>query len=365
MKRAVGVKCSGVIFRESCFPCYRKISELLLFIIKEYGVSKEFQVSILARESNQDVTVLQIASAAKNSMTQFYPRRIQISSVALSELNRKILEKLKLHQINAANISISLQCENDRTIVFDSIDSLQRHDINTDSLTKLISLKWSFVFDSDGDGQQHLHSIYVRISERPHPGLLLQKVLSGHGDDIDSLNGEAFAPIVCKVDFFDSRFSMEILAIISEWAKALPAAEPTFGVARWLIRYEENISSFVYGTLPALAVLGYIGVWLGVMRPEISDSVKYAASWTLGGGALFFFSRYISGVLIKTFGRQLEKIEGVPVFQITSGDKNKLTRYFAKSRKSMFNLLGAAILYGSFKTLGIYFSSYILREFFK
>lgn len=309
----------------------------------------------------RSLAVLRIASTTRNSVTQFYPDRVQISAGNLNDLNRKVFEKLRLHRINQVKLSASLQFRNDKNISFSSVEELQRYDFQTDSLTQLLTLKWIFLFNADDDTQSHLHSVYVRVSERPSPGLLLQKYLSGQNEDIDSLENETFAAVACKVDFFDNRFSSELLSVVTEWVKALPRAEATFGFFNWLAKHDDTITSFVYGTLPATVVLGYIGVWLGLLPHSWTESTRLAVAWMLGGGVVFLVSRYVARRFNQFFEGYLRRICTVPVFQLTAGDKNRLTKYMAQSQQSMFKLGAAGLVYGIFKAVGLYLATYVLR----
>ena len=144
-------------------------------------MNKNIQVSVVAEQENINTTILRIASAAKNSITQFYTGKVLIDAKAIESLHRKIIDKLKLHFITEIKLSASIQFENDRTANFDSIEQICKADFNNDLLTQLIVLKWTFIFDSSGDGAENLHSIYVRISEGPNPGMVLQKLVTDLG----------------------------------------------------------------------------------------------------------------------------------------------------------------------------------------
>lgn len=325
---------------------------------------KDLNITVVSEESPRNLTVLRIASAAGNRVTQCYPGRVQVSFKALGDLNRKVIDKLGLHRIVDIHLAISMQFENDRTVSFDSLEALQRYDLNTGQCTYLVTMKWSFIFDVNGDGSEHMHSIYVRVSERPNAGLIFQKILSKSSEDIDSLDNDAFSPITCAIDFVDARFSAEILSVVNDWVLALPKAEPTFGFVNWLRTHSDRILPFVRGTLPFVAVLGYVGIWLGVLPEETSRSVRVATAWVLGGGAIFLISRYIAAELTKVFEKQLYKICNVPVFDITSGDSNKITKYMARSKRSVINLAAAGLTYGVFKVIGLYLATYVAKALF-
>lgn len=320
---------------------------------------------VSSTEEAKNLTVLRISSVAKNNSTEFFSERVQVSQNSIFDLNRKILEKLNLHKIRDVNAVLTIQFKNDKTVTFVPFDDFKKFDLKIDSLTNLLSLKWSFIFDSANDGNPHLHSVYVRICERPNPGIIMQKMMTGFNEDLDSLDNDAYSPIVCKVDFIDNRFSVELQSVVREWVLSLPKAEHSFDIIKWLQKNEDRITSIISGTFPAVMILGYIGIWLGIFPLDISTSVRFAVAWILGGGAIFLLARYGAQSMNRLLRKQIRKICNVPVFDITAGDGNQITKYMAKSKGSMFSLVGEALVYGAFKAVGLYFATYILDVFIK
>ena len=243
-----------------------------------------------------------------------------------------------------------------------SIADLEKEDFEVNVLTDSISLRWSFVFDPSGNDDPHLHSIFVKISESPSAGLFLQRMLSTRTDDLERPDGDIFSPVACKLDFADSRFSSEILSLVTEWVEAQPRAETAFGFVKWLGKNSTTLTSFISNSLPPLAVLAYVGAWLGYIPHPITNSTKYAAAWILGGGALFLIARYAVSLVNKFFERHMRRISIVPLFQITAGDRNKMTSYMAKSQQSFILLVISWVFYGAFKAVGFYLASLIFTS---
>ncbi len=343
----------------SCIP--RRIN--FLCIEKRKSTVSDQELSVVAEKLATDVTVLRIATAAKNSVTQLYPKRPQVFLQHLEEIHKKIVRKLELHQIFNVSISVCVQLENDRVINLSSVKDLLDYDFEISSLTDSISLRWSFVFDPDEKDEQHLHSIFLKISETPSASIFLQKMLSSRTDDLETPDGDMFSPIFCKVDFAENRFSSEVMALVTEWVNAQPYIEASFGFVLPLRRYRESISSFVIYSLPPLAVLAYVGIWLGYVPQSITDSTKYAAAWILVGGAFFLLARYAALHISKKFEQHVRRISIVPLFQITAGDKNRMTKYLARSHSSVISLAIGAFVYGAFKTWGVYLASLIFTSF--
>lgn len=317
------------------------------------------KLSVVAEEPSNHVTVLRIATAAKNSITQLYRNRPQIYVTHIEELDKKVVRKLALHKIFEVTTSVCLQFENDRIVNLSSIGDFIRHDFETETLTESISLRWSFVFDPDGNDGEHLHSIFIKISETPTTGVFLQKMLSTRTEDLERPDGDLFSPISCKVDFADSRFSSEVMALVTEWVEAQPRAETTFGFVRYLRKHGDKISAFILNTLPPLSVLAYVGAWLGYVPASFTTSTKYAAAWILLGGAIFLIARYVALLINTFFERHIRRISTVPLFQVTAGDRNRMTSYMARSQRSVYYLAGGGLFYGFFKVIGVYLASLI------
>lgn len=325
------------------------------------------QVSIVSDRGDEDsrhLQVLRIASAAKNSVSQSFSARAQVSSASILELHKKLVEKLKLHRISQVQASALVRYVDDRAFTFESIKDFAENDFQVDMCTAVLTFKWSFIMDVNGDGSQHMHSIYLRVSERPNPGLIFQKVFSKHNDDIDSFDNGIFAPISCKVDFLDGQFGDEVLNIVKNWATALPKAENVFKFINWLWINDEKIVDFIKGTLPALTTIAYVGIWLGFLKAEYTESIRVAAAWILSGGAVFLLSQYISVLITEYFARNLRKINNVPVFALTAGDNQKLTAYLSKSRRSLYGIIGGGVVYGACKAVGLYFATFALKSLF-
>lgn len=323
----------------------------------------KFAVSLISEEPSTELTVLKIASASRNTSTQLYPDRVQISRNQLEDLHNKLLRKLELHRILDVDVDVNLHFENDRIQTFCTLNDFLRYDLKTDSLTESLTFKWSFVFDSSGTGEPHLHSIYLKFAEVPNASVILQKMLSSRAEDGDNMETDVFSPVVCKLDFSDSRFASELFSVVREWLKGQPRVEPTFGFVLKLRKYNDAIKRFIDNTLPTLAVLAYVGIWLGLLPESVSSSTKYAVAWMLGGAAIFLLARYAASALGRVLESNVRRVSLVPVFQLTSGDSNRITRYLARSQKSAITLVATGLLYGLSQGIGVFLASKILTHF--
>jgi len=323
---------------------------------------KKHSLSIISEEPNSDLTVLKIASASRNSSSQLYGDRILLTIPNIQDLHKKIKQKLNLHGIKDLESSCSLQFKSDRVENFDSIDSFLQYDFKLESLTESLAIKWTFIFNSMEAGNPHLHCVSLRFADFPAPGALLQRMLSARAGDNDEQDPDFFAPTVCKLDFADNRFATELFSVVSGWIKAQPRVEPAFEVINQIKNYEDLIRSFIENTLPIVALFAYLGVWLGLLPEQISTPVKYSVAWMIGGGAIFLLANYISKAVARIIGKNIRRMSLVPIFQLTSGDTNQITRYIARSQKSAYVLIATGVMYGLSQGFGLYLASKIFSH---
>ena len=322
----------------------------------------KFAVSVIAEDQSPEMTILKIASASRNTSSQLYPERIQVSRLQLEDLDKKIRRKLQLHGIDDVDTDGTLHFASDRIEGFRDFSDFMAYDLKIDNLTESLAFKWSFLFDSTNSGTLHLHSIYIRFADAPTPGVLLQKMLSARAEDAEGIEPDLFSPVVCKLDFADNRFSSELFAVLTDWVKAQPRVEPTFGFVFKLRQYSSQITRFIESTLPTLAALAYVGIWLGLLPDSVSSSTKYAVAWMLGGSAVFLLSRYASGALGRLLERHIRRVTLAPVFQLTSGDNNRITKYLARSQRSAITLVATGLVYGLSQGIGLYLASKVLTH---
>lgn len=202
----------------------------------------------------------------------------------------------------------------------------------------------------------------MRFAETPAPGAFLQKMLSTRAIDADDVEPDFFAPTVCRLDFADSTFADELFALVGDWIKAQPKAEPAFDLITKIIKFDELIERTVNLSIPAMAIITYVGIWLGMLPNETTSSVKNAVAWALGGIAVLITSQYIAATFNRFINKSIRKIALIPIFRITSGDNNRVTRYLAKSQKSTIALIATGVTYGISQGAGVFFAKKILNH---
>ena len=325
-------------------------------------MNKDYAISIF--DSEQETTMLKIATHSKNSSMQIFSERMQIFTTHLDDLQKKIEKKLGLHGIKNFSTQVSLSFANDKVEDFGSFEDFLKYDFKRDYCTESLRIRWTFLFDSSQVGEPNLHCISLRFSETPAPGVFLQRILSSRAMDADEGEPDFFSPTVCKLDFADSTFANELFSVIGEWIKAQPKAEPAFDFVTKLIKYEDSIVRLVEFSVPAMAIIAYVGIWIGVLPEQTTSSVKNAVAWALGGIAVLVTSQYLAATLKRIIETAIRKIALIPIFRLTAGDNNRVTRYLAKSQKSTVGLIVAGVTYGLAQAIGLFFAKKILDHMF-
>jgi hypothetical protein len=80
------------------------------------------------------------------------------------------------------------------------------------------------------------------------------------------------------------------------------------------------------------------------------------------GAVVYQLSVYFVWKLNVILGKHIRKISDVPVFMITSGDNNKITKHLSQSRNSIIKLIAAGLIYGISKGVGLYLATFIFRN---
>jgi len=105
-------------------------------------------------------------------------------------------------------------------------------------------------------------------------------------------------------------------------------------------------------------------VWLSYLPKSMTEMIRVAVAWIIVSFIVFLVMGYFSNSLNLFLNRHLSRICTVPVFDITAGDNNQLTRYFARSRNSFWKLAAAGIVTGAFKGVAVYLVGVLLRDLF-
>ncbi|HUN91062.1 MAG TPA: hypothetical protein VMU33_03320 [Burkholderiaceae bacterium] len=321
-------------------------------------------VILSADRPDRNAIVLTIASPAKNSLTQLYSEPVRISPVALLDLDRKLREKLRRHRIERVSQQFSIEFTNDRIVTFASCGDFSTFDTQTPLLTHVVTAKWNFITEADAGDNPQLHAIHVRVAERPTTAQMLRQMLSDRAEDSVNIDSKIFTTVSCTIDFLEGAFSTELLAIVTEWVEVLPRAEATSRIAIWLRDHNISITRFIDGVLPPLALLAMTSVWLSYLPKSMTEMIRVAVAWIIVSFIVFLVMGYFSNSLNLFLNRHLSRICTVPVFDITAGDNNQLTRYFARSRNSFWKLAAAGIVTGAFKGVAVYLVGVLLRDLF-
>ncbi|MCB1326510.1 MAG: hypothetical protein H7A21_06200 [Spirochaetales bacterium] len=265
----------------------------------------------------------------------------------LESLNGKVINKLKIHSIDAIIPSVSVDFRRGDVVEFGDWAQFSTFDWKVAESIRSITIKWDFMLDLPGYAIPQRHTLTVIITSVPKPSHLMRAILSTDSEDLDNLD-VGMAPVMARVDFINSVLSHELLALVADWHEGLivPKAWNPFLVklrewSHWIrriIQYSTPISFFVVVTL---AVLGKFGDNSNAVTLQ---SLVYVAIGVAGFILSLNLSARIGDWMGNTTEHLIDSTGRFIVLRITNGDENAHTKLNSNNRGRIFKFTAVALV---------------------
>ncbi|TXI14337.1 MAG: hypothetical protein E6Q68_00535 [Polynucleobacter sp.] len=263
-----------------------------------------------------------------DSIQRVFSRSVQIDQNSLFELNLRVHEKLKTHNLEAIVVSATVIFDDKTTIEFGGWAEFESYRWSTHKATKEIRLKWQFLLSVQGYEIPQQHSLVVKLSADAKPLELLQAVLSKNPDEIDGVMYN-FAPTVCRADFVNHTMGQELISLVEEWNKSLSTPDIESSIIKKLYRYKHTLSHAINYLTPALSTIAFIAVFRSnyitsdhSLPISMNDGVNLI-TWLLFGIVVIYLldksARWLAGIVhnsIAEYGKY-------SIFNLTSGDLSR------------------------------------------
>lgn len=268
----------------------------------------------------------------------------------LQNLNSKIIEKLKLHTLEASITAINIKFENGKMIDFSIWDTFSNTDWQSDFRTEQIEMKWDFLLRTDSVELPQRHTLVVKLSNGLDPKDFFRLMATLWEDDTE-IDIKA-ALCVARVDFISHLLADELIAIVNGWYKCLPEATVCESKLAVLRKYDNKIAMVIHYSLPIIfwiALFAFTYKTIPMTEVPLNQHV-----FSLGVFMLFFcfigtFFFYRLGHMIATSCYSaINTTCRFSMFNLTAGDKKFLSRCERKNkkvfRKFIFNVILALLL---------------------
>ncbi|WP_321394630.1 hypothetical protein [uncultured Desulfuromusa sp.] len=284
-----------------------------------------------------------------DSKVKMMNRRVTIAPDDLQDLNRKITDKLKLHNIDQSVTTAVIKFDKEESVEFGTWAELEGYDFKIPYITQEISLRWDFIIKLPAYAAAQRHTLTVRLSSKPNPKDIFQIILSQDPDDadIESKLGLCMA----RVDFISHRLADELIDVVEEWNESLKQPASACNWFCKLEKFANIIARIIHYSVPifmtSLAVAS-----LGALLPDSSSPITtkeiiLCSRWLLISIiGLYAFINYGKYLASKCFMAINEYGMFVP-FLMTRGDKNRIQKIEKGNNKkivSFFINSGIAII---------------------
>ena len=192
---------------------------------QQKGISRQTQTGLTNQDQLEQFKALYyLIKGKRDTDIKLYDDGKLFTRSDILELNRKVLDKLNLHQIETMMTTISISLDSKEILSFGSWRQFESYDWDISETTEAITIEWDFnvVFPNQYHNLPQTHTMRVRLGRGVKPSEFIQIVFQG-GDphELEEISSQ----MVCKIDFVNTIICNELNSIVSNWYKALPKIE--------------------------------------------------------------------------------------------------------------------------------------------
>lgn len=322
--------------------------------------------SALAKSNNQDLSqvdwdstevrsILQLLNTKIDSTTQLFPKDVIVSAEDIYDLNYRISEKIKLHKGYSMTTIVTIKYTNKKAMQFTTWDEFQSYSWEEVASIRYINIQWEFYITEEPYRIPQKHSVTVRISSGMKVEEMLQLIMTGKLEELESLEKD-FVPIVCRIDFVNAMLVDDIINIVDKWNKGLKIPEVCHSFMYKVKAYKKYIANIIkYGLKLVSWIIVYLSVHniFNIIEAETVQELamvdmqkisQFILVIIFGYGAMNWIGTKLSVIIfneLSNYGRTF-------TFDITKGDKQKQQQLSVIGKKSIarfiFQLIGTLIL---------------------
>lgn len=287
-------------------------------------IQKRDDELILSNENIQNASaLLALMHGKSDSICRLFNKEVIIDKNQLYQLNKKIIEKLSLNQVNAMTTSIDISLKNSTTISFKTWDEFEKNNWNSEnSPTDTLFIQWDFFLNLNGFKIPQRHTLSLRISSSPNPSDFFKALINGGLDNSTNFDVK-IATMICKIDFINNTLAEELLHIVEVWDNLCECAISKVGRIRpVLFIYRKAIAKtcelFVLLTISLLLAISVKLVIYNHLIVVTKENLFYALIFYI---PVYFASLTVSGWFGNKTYSKLEDIMETHIFRITKGDE--------------------------------------------
>ena len=275
-------------------------------------------------------------NAKPDTDIKLFPEPKRVSPHDLFELNNKVMEKLKNHDMITNLTKVTLDLSGNRIQEYESWAEFERAKWDIASHTESISISWEMNFILPNKKLPQPHTMKLKIGSPLNPTEMFHLVLSQDVHEIKS----NMSNFVCKIDYINAVLCNELFLLVAEWHKALPSLQPEGRVEKIVKNHPKRIRESVKLLILSSGLLVLIAINHLILKLHAFDInsgtfLERGYQWLIASA----FAVYLVFIVGKIFGdwiyNNIDRIKDVPMFDLTKGDKNRSEEINQKNNKLM------------------------------
>ncbi len=289
-------------------------------------------------------------SGKPDSKLKILNRPVTIELKDLIELNDQVVDKLKLHNIEASISNCTLKLGKSNFLEFGSWLEFQSYNFKIQDQTKEIIIHWDFLVTLNDFKVPQRHTLTVRLSLSPNPKEVFQLMISD--DNNDESFESRFGLCIARVNFISHRLADELLDVVEKWNVCL---DNPFLPVQWFLKmkdHKKNIARIVHHSTHTTAVLFLLFsinlFFTNMNETATTREIAMATQILFGSIMLSKLSSTISNFLANKTYFSIDEYGSFSPFNITNGDEKHLKKIKInnnyKIRIFLFNALFAFFL---------------------
>ncbi|WP_312288521.1 hypothetical protein [Chryseobacterium gleum] len=262
------------------------------------------------------------ANAKPDTQLKLFRERKIISLSDIHELNTRIGNKLKNHNIETFLVTLNFVLTEGNIREYASWDEFDRENWQfINQRIQTISITWDLTFAIPTYHLPQRHTLKVRIGSAIPPKDLFHFMFNtDETSDLLTLRAEGMV----KVDFINQVLGNELVNIVTEWNEGLKTMERKNNLQSFLQNYEGYISKSIIYFFPLLILfLGFIYQNLIIKELDLSKDLNLITleRTLLIGATITSIGLVLSRFFANQFSRKVDKFKIPSGILITKGDK--------------------------------------------
>ncbi|MBK1811652.1 hypothetical protein JHL18_13595 [Clostridium sp. YIM B02505] len=299
----------------------------------------------LVIDPNELHSLFNLLNGKPDSTTRIFPRDVVIGRDDLFVLKDKMREKLKQYEITTLIESISVRFEKNKFEEFSNWYQFEDYNWTSSNCIDNMVLKWDFMINFKEYRCPQRHTVVVRLSSGMRPDQILQMLLNGKIEDLDSID-KNLAPVICDVTFVNHLIGDEIINIVEEWNKGLKQGSSINNKYKYFRRHKLAVANGIQNITKVTglgAIIGAVNLYISnfnvknVFQIRI-DQIQGLIIVGAIGFVLYGILKQIGYQLGKSIIESLDDYGEVFTFNITKGDCNKQEELLNENNKYVKNI---------------------------